>query len=116
MKKLLKPAIFLLAFLALICFFLIGLVIAKLTAAAEGQGLAGGAIVLFYGLVSALIGLIAAIALGYFLPLKRIKQLNLVVFILALVVFAYLWLSRDVDNTEHVVRLILEFRPVDLLA
>ncbi len=76
MRSVFKPASFLLYVLSLICFFFIGLFIAKYTGAGENQGLAGGAIVLFYGIVTAGIALIVSVFVAYAIELKYIITLN----------------------------------------
>lgn len=100
MKKILKPASLLLAFLMLIGFFIFGILVAKITGAAEGQGLAGGAIVLFYGLVSGGIALVVGLVLAYLLDIKYIKMINWILTVFILLVFAYLWLSAPGRNSD----------------
>ena len=61
MKKLFKPASLLLYFLTILSFFLAGFLYAALTGAGKGQGLAGGAIVLGYGVLSAGVAFVISI-------------------------------------------------------
>ena len=75
--------------LALICSFLIGILIAVLADAAEGQMLAGGAIVLGYGVLGAIIGLVAAIWIAINLKREWILKINIALLILSLVIFGY---------------------------
>ena len=85
-----KPASFLFYVLTLIAFFFMGMFLAAIVGAAEGQGLAGGAIVLFYGLITAVVALIIAILVARKSSLKRIKQLNVVLGVVVLIVGAYM--------------------------
>ena len=57
-------------------FFLLGMILAGVSGAADGQGLAGGAIVLFYGLIAAGIALIFSIVAGSYFPKNIILKLN----------------------------------------
>lgn len=85
-KNTFKPASFLCYVLTLVAFFFGGMYLAAITGAAEGQGLAGGAIVLFYGLVTALIALVLAVVLATKASLKTIKLVNVILAILVLVI------------------------------
>ncbi|MEZ5059139.1 MAG: phage holin family protein [Saprospiraceae bacterium] len=76
MSQALKPASFLFYLLALLDFFLLGLFLAGITGAGEGQGLAGGAIVLFYGIIGAGLALVVAIYLAIVTNLNFIKTAN----------------------------------------
>jgi hypothetical protein len=76
-----KPYSFLMYFLAIIAFFFLGLVYAGITDAGKGQMLAGGAIVLGYGVIGMLIGLVFSLIAAF--KVKRIIIIRLnVVFIL----------------------------------
>ncbi len=82
----LKPRSFLLYFLGLITCFFIGLSYAGLVEAGKHQGLAGGAIVLGYGVVAAGIGLILALFAAWKANGKTVFRLNI---ILALCILAF---------------------------
>jgi hypothetical protein len=91
MRNVFRPASLLLYALALISFFLIGLLLAKWTGAGEGQGLAAGAIVLFYGMVSAGVALIVSFIVAYHFSIKQIillnKTLSAVLLVMAILIF-----------------------------
>jgi hypothetical protein len=78
MKKLFKPACILFYFLMIIASFLIGLFIAKLVGAGKGQMLAGGAIVVFYGMVSSGIGLMLSFVVAYYLQTRILIRINII--------------------------------------
>ncbi|MBC7884650.1 MAG: hypothetical protein H7X99_04205 [Saprospiraceae bacterium] len=61
MNKYVTPACFLLYILTFLNFFLIGGLFVKITGAAEGQGMAAGAMVFTYGLVFASLALITSL-------------------------------------------------------
>ncbi len=107
MGNLFKPASFLLYFLALIVFCILGLFVAKYTGAGEGQGLAGGAIVLFYGVVSGGLALIFSIVLAYGAELKIIIKLNKVLGVLFLVLGVLLFLMVKVNEAEKSKQMII---------
>lgn len=85
MKKLYKPACLLFYFLMLASFFLLGLLYASWIEAGKGQMLAGGAIVLGYGLLFAGIAFIASFFIVYYAKHRIIVVCNIVlaVFIMA---------------------------------
>ena len=83
----LKPRSFLLYFLGLITCFFIGLSYAGLVEAGKHQGLAGGAIVLGYGVVASGIGLILALFAAWKANGKTVFRLNI---ILALCILAFI--------------------------
>jgi hypothetical protein len=98
----LKPARLLFYFLSAICLFFAGLYFAGFTGQAEGQGLAGGAIVLFYGIVSGGIGFFASILFGRQFSIQYLKKINLllgVILILFLAMAGYLILQKK-DKRE----------------
>ncbi|MEX2568796.1 MAG: hypothetical protein WD431_22835 [Cyclobacteriaceae bacterium] len=80
MKKLFKPASLLFSLLSLVVFFLVGMIYAGWIDAGKDQGLAGGAIVLGWGLIFALIAFAASFFLTYHLMHKKIIVLNWVLF------------------------------------
>ena len=77
MQKFLKPACFLLYVLALLSFFVLGLLFAGWMDAGKNQGLAGGAIVLGYGIISSFLGLILSLFGAYHLKHRAIVKMNL---------------------------------------
>ena len=76
MKNLIKPYSLLLYLLVIIVFFFIGILYAGLVEAGKNQGLAGGAIVLGYGVMSAFFALIASLIAAYKLAGKVIININ----------------------------------------
>lgn len=72
----LKPYSFLLYFLSAIFSFFSGITVAGMVDAGKGQMLAGGAIVLGYGVVGALLGFLIALLLAYRVNRKTILLLN----------------------------------------
>lgn len=76
MKNLLKPYNLLLYLLAILTFFFLGIAYAILTHAAENQGLAGGAIVLGYGVISSFFGLFMALFVASKSSKNNILRIN----------------------------------------
>ena len=98
MKKLFKPASLLFYFFVVIVFFLTGLFFAKLVGAGKNQMLAGGAIVLFYGLVSAGIAFTIALFVAYTVKHNTLVLFNKVlgvIFIVLVSITAYKVVSRE---------------------
>lgn len=98
MKKLIKPASFLFYFLIVFVFFFLGIYTAKLTGAGKDQMLAGGAIVLFYGLASSAMALIMALFIAYRVSHSTIVKINKIVgilFFLLVILTAYNFITRD---------------------
>tara|TARA_R110000850_G_scaffold150497_1_gene273193 strand:- start:91835 stop:92827 length:993 start_codon:yes stop_codon:yes gene_type:complete len=85
MKKILKPASLLFNVLTLLVFFLLGLFYAGLTGAGKNQGLAGGAIVLGWGVLFGGIAFITSFFITYKVEHKKIVIGNWVLFILLLI-------------------------------
>ncbi|KAA3618230.1 MAG: hypothetical protein DWP94_14645, partial [Flavobacterium sp.] len=84
MKKLLKPACIGFYFLMLLSFFIVGLFYAGAIDAGKNQGLAGGAIVVGYGVLFGGIAFVASFFIAYHLNLKIIKIINWVLLVLIL--------------------------------
>ncbi len=84
MKKLFKPSSLLLSLLALLVFFILGLLYAGWIEAGKNQGLAAGAIVLGYGVISAFFGLILSFFAIYYLSHRAVVKTNIVLSILLL--------------------------------
>ncbi len=92
MNKLTKPAGLLLYLLTFVVFFFVGSSYVGISGIAKDQGLAGGAMVLFYGLVFAGLAFIASLFLCYYAPHKTIVIVNkilAIVFIIFTAVFIY---------------------------
>jgi hypothetical protein len=76
MKKLLKPANIAFYLLMALAFFILGLYYAGFIEAGKNQGLAGGAIVLGYGVLFGGIAFIASFFIAYYVPHKWIVRSN----------------------------------------
>lgn len=87
--RMLKPYSILLYFLALVAFFFVGLSHAGIVEAVKNQGLAGGAIVLGYGVFWAVIGLIIALVVSYKINGKAIFRLNIILAIISIGFYAF---------------------------
>lgn len=89
MKKLIKPASLVFYLLIVLVFFFVGMYVAKLVGAGKNQMLAGGAIVLFYGIASAGIAFILAIPLVYRVEHTTIVRINKILGILFFLLIFY---------------------------
>lgn len=76
MKKLIKPASLLLCLLALLVFFVAGTAGASYAGLAEGQGLAGSATILGYGVVAGLGAVVAALFFAGYAPHRAVVIAN----------------------------------------
>jgi len=99
MKKLLKPACLLFNILSLILFFFIGLLYAGWIDAGKNQGLAGGAIVLGYGVIFAFVALLISFFGTYRLEHKSMVRGNIVLTILILA--SFLWIKYKTDKRRE---------------
>lgn len=91
MKTILKPARIAFYFLMLLVFFALGLYFAQYIEAGKGQGLAGGAIVLAYGVVFGGIAFVASFFLANIIPHKTLKRSNWILLMLLLAAWGYKW-------------------------
>ncbi|RMA58806.1 hypothetical protein [Ulvibacter antarcticus] len=89
MKKLLKPACIGFYILMLLAFFIAGLFFAGWIDAGKNQGLAGGAIVVGYGVMFGGIAFIASFFIAYYLQIKTLVKLNWLLIVLILVTYGY---------------------------
>ncbi|HEX5025680.1 MAG TPA: hypothetical protein VFV68_10425 [Agriterribacter sp.] len=92
MNKLLKPACLLLYLLSVMVFFCTGMWYVAISGMAKNQGLAGGAIVLFNGLIFAVSAFVASIFLAYYATHKTIIIANRILAIILaafIIVFIY---------------------------
>ena len=98
MKKLIKPSSLLLYLLALVVFLMVGMVFAGITGVAKGQGLAGGAIVLGYGVMFGFIALVISFFIAYHASHRVIKNINRVLaiaLIIAAGIFTYRFMMQE---------------------
>lgn len=102
MKKLFQPASLLLYLCVIFVFFFAGVYFAVFTEAAEGQGLAGGAIVLGYGVIAACIALLFSFVLAYHAPVEVIVRINKIlgiIFLFFIIITAYRLITREGTQT-----------------
>ena len=91
-------------FLNVLLFFVVGLYAAKLTGAGKNQMLAGGAIVLMWGVMFAGLAFIASIFIVRFASLKTIKTTNWILLILVVFIYGYGYYrlsTRDQHRQEN---------------
>lgn len=99
----LKPASLLFYLLAAICLFFTGAFLAGITGQAENQGLAGGAIILFYGIIGGGIGFFGAILWAGSLTVARLKKINLglgILLLIFLAISAWLFYQKNTKTKE----------------
>lgn len=90
-------------FFSVVVAFALGILLAVITGAGEGQMLAGGAIVFFYGLVGAGMGLLLSIFLATQLDSRHVIRYNKVLgvfFFLFTCFVAYRWFTREPVEQE----------------
>ncbi|NBC64057.1 MAG: hypothetical protein GVY07_00160 [Bacteroidetes bacterium] len=87
MKKLIKPASLLLYLLMILVFFFVGVYYAVITGAAEGQGLAAGAIVVGYGVFTGFLALLVSFFIAYYASAKVVVRFNQVLAIILLFLY-----------------------------
>jgi len=104
MKNFFKPARIAFYILMLLTFFIIGLYFASWIGAGKGQGLAGGAIVLGYGVLFGGVAFIASFFISYHIKHKLIIRFNwvlLLVLVIAYGVTHYRYLERQNKQEEQ---------------
>jgi len=104
MNKLFKPASILMYLLVIIIFFMAGMTLAGVSGVADGQGLAGGAIVFFYGVISAIIAFMFSLFVVYktkIITVIKINKILGVVFLLAVCIFIYRIILINKDETPE---------------
>ena len=106
MKKLLKPASIAFYFLFAIVFLFLGMYLAKVTGAAKGQGLAGGAIVLGWGVLFGGLAFIASFFIARYVVHKWIVRLNWLLLIIVATTYGithynYLERQKEKENSEE---------------
>ncbi len=101
MKKLFKPACLLFNILTLILFFFLGLLYAGWMEAGKNQGLAGGAIVLGYGVIFAMVALIISFFVTYRSKHIHIVRANVVLGILILASFLLIKNNADARKKKR---------------
>ncbi|MEZ4847277.1 MAG: hypothetical protein R3B93_01315 [Bacteroidia bacterium] len=106
-KQMIKPYSLLLYLLAFLFFFFVGLSYAGLIEAGKGQMLAGGAIVLGYGVMGAFIGFCISLVVAYKVDRKWIIRLNAMMAVGLVAFWAFYAIryqerkgERDAQNNE----------------
>jgi hypothetical protein len=92
MKKLIKPVNLLFYILTFLVFFMVGLTFGGITGAAEGQGLVGGAILFWYGIIFAFVAFIGSLFIAYHGTPKTVVVSNRIlgfVFLIFIAVFLF---------------------------
>lgn len=89
MKNFFKPARLVFYILMLLTFFILGLYYAGFVDAGKGQGLAGGAIVVAYGVMFGGIAFVASFFIAHFLETSKIKIINWALLLLVLGTWSY---------------------------
>ncbi len=95
---------FLMYFLAIVAFFFVGVTYAGIVEAGKGQMLAGGAIVLGYGVMGSFLGLCLALFLAYSLKRKTIIRINIILLVSIISFWAYYhikYLERQKEKQEQ---------------
>ncbi|MEM7382239.1 MAG: hypothetical protein AAF361_13725 [Bacteroidota bacterium] len=101
MKKLIRPACLLFYLLSLLSFFVVGLVAAGLMEAGKNQGLAGGAIVLGWGVLFGIAGLVISFFIAYRLNTGILKRINIILAVILLGVFAIAYFKYQSRSKEQ---------------
>ena len=101
MKNLIRPAALLLYVLTLLTGLLAGMLVAAWAGAGEGQGLAAGAIVVGYGVMTAGGALILALFAAATQPIPLLKKVNRIVLVtLVVLVLLAIWRSAERRSRE----------------
>ena len=103
MKAYFKPSSILFYLLSALLFFLLGTVLAGIAGAGKGQGLAGGAIVLGYGVMAGCFALIAAIVTVGFVKESRVRSFNKIlaaIFVLLIIFIIYRFQTRQTARNQ----------------
>ncbi len=104
MKNFFKPARIGFYILMLLAFLVLGLFYADFVDAGKGQGLAGGAIVIGYGVMFGGIAFVASFFIAHFLEISKIKIFNwmLLIFLAATWTYKYYeFKKRDAIQEER---------------
>ena len=102
MKKVFQPAALLFYFLVLMTFLLLGMTFAGFTDAAKGQGLAGGTIILGYGVLFAVIALPIAVFMAYRTANKSLVIANKILAVVLIIAFSITTYRYQVRNKKNV--------------
>lgn len=86
MNRIFKPASLLMYVLVGLVFFVVGAAVSGVADVAKGQGLAGGAIVVYYGIVTAIVAFIASLFIAYKTSNDAVVRINKIFGVLLLLV------------------------------
>jgi|GEM_PF-363432 len=101
MKNFFKPARIGFYILMLLTFFVLGLYYAGFVAAGKGQGLAGGAIVLGYGVLFGGVAFVASFFIAHFLEVSKIKIINWVLLALLGATWVYKYYEYKTRDAQQ---------------
>ncbi|MCW8849688.1 MAG: hypothetical protein OQJ81_06880 [Melioribacteraceae bacterium] len=90
-------------FLVLVNSFFLGMIISAVIGMGDSQGLAGGAIILFHGIITGFISLFVSFFLSKNLESKTLKKVNtilLVLFTIFILLFTYRLLSLKNEESK----------------
>ncbi|MGD9488119.1 MAG: hypothetical protein AB7W47_08855 [Calditrichaceae bacterium] len=107
MKKGFKPAGIAFYFLTLIVFFIIGIYIAGFVGAGKNQMLAGGAIVVGWGVLFAAIAFFASFFIAYYAQHRNIVRLNWILLVLLVILYGitqYRYIERQKEKKNEEIR------------
>lgn len=85
--------------LVIVLCFILGTAISGLSGVAKDQGLAGGAIIFWYGILTAIGGFLISIILVSKTNIQMIKKANWILFFSIILLFFFLW-YRSTSNRE----------------
>jgi len=107
MKTFFKPSNILFYFLSAVVFFFLGMIFAGITNAGKDQGLAAGAIVFSYGVISGFVGSLSAIIVARILQERYIILINkifavIVIILVTFFVYRFLTLKAAADESQGV--------------
>ncbi len=100
MSKFIKPSSILFYLFSFLVFVILGAMFAAFSGAADGQGLAGGAIVLGYGLMAGFFAIVVSIVLVYSVSHKVIIIVNRILFLLLLALIAMLFVRQKMRKNK----------------
>lgn len=100
MKKYFKPVYLAFYILILVSFFVVGMFYASLTGASEGKGLAGGAIILCYGLLFGFIAFIISILTARKINTKYLKIINWILLVGLMALWSIKYFEFRVKNND----------------
>jgi hypothetical protein len=111
MSKLLKPASIAFFLLMPLTFLVAGLFLGGMIESGKDHGLAGGAVVLGWGILLGGIAFLASLFIAYYLPVKTLSKANWILLILFLAACGYIYLEaqRKLEMQQEKER---QFQPV----